>query len=92
MFYVVYLEVPRRNIIIPCKWILNYERQMEKDMFFGVNPSQRILVFYSPNAYDADGRPYEDFQPNFRLDVDTNFPNEGCFIAKPKTFKGKFIS
>lgn len=65
---------------------------MEKDMFFGVNPSQRLLCYYSPRAYDVDGRPDENFPPNFELAVQDEFPIEGCFIAKPKTFKSILLS
>lgn len=90
MFYVIYLPNARRNVVIPNKWIFNHEKQMNKDMFHGINPNQTVLCYFSPNAYNGNGEPNPDFPPNFAMPADvTDFPNEGCFKAKIKTFRGK---
>lgn len=89
MYYVAFLKEPKLNVLIPNTWVLNYEQQMNKDMFFGVNPSQRVLCYYSPAGYDEDGKPKSDFPPNFNLGVNGRFPNEGCYEARLKKFKSK---
>lgn len=89
MFYVVNLKKPRQNQIVPQTWILNSEKQMEKEMYFGVNSTQLVLCYYSPNAYDENGKPDKTVQPNFNLPVDGRFPSEGCFKARIKMFKSK---
>lgn len=89
MFYVVFLKVPRRNVLVPNTWVYNYESQMNKDMFHGVNPAQSVLCFYSPDAYDDAGLP-QIVEPNFNYPVnEVQFPNEGCYEARIKIFKGK---
>ncbi|XP_031630860.1 uncharacterized protein LOC116345565 [Contarinia nasturtii] len=90
MFYVVYLINPRLNVIVPQKWILNHEKQLEKDMFFGVNSNQVVLCYYSSDAYNHQGEPDTEILPNFNLPIDCEFPNEGCYKAKIKVFKMNF--
>lgn len=87
MYYVVYLKVPRRNVVNPYTWVYNCEKQMNKDMFHGVNPSQKVLCYYSPTAYNEIGVP-GNIVLNFNLPINGEFPNEGCYNGKIKVFKG----
>lgn len=89
MFYIVNLIEYRKNIIVPSTWIMNHELQMEKDMFHGVNPTQKILIYYDPNSY-INGVPDMDKQPNFAI-RNAEFPNEGCYKAKSLAFRSKHI-
>lgn len=91
MFYVIYLKNAARNVIVPQTWIFNYEIQMEKDMYFGVNPTQAVMCFYDPVAYNENGEPDKSVIPNFNMPVDeARFPNRGCYKGKIKMFKGKY--
>lgn len=77
----------RKNIIIPNTWIKDHEKQLDKDMFHGVNPSQTVLIYYDPNAY-TDGVPNKEKKPNFAIQ-NALFPSEGCYKAKEIAFRGK---
>lgn len=91
MWYIAYLLVAKKKIVIPMKWIKGLEEHMEKFINRSINSSQEFLVYYSnnPDAVDEYGRPDETFDGKFCFEKDTVlFPGEGCYSARLVKAKG----
>lgn len=96
MFFVAYLKVLKKNVVLPAKWICNIENHFEKFVNNSINSNQSFLCYYTNND-DAflNDCPNEDFAPNFRLpmvqriNADGSF--DGCFLAKLKKYKSKYF-
>lgn len=77
LFYVVYLVDADDFIVIPCTWIRDDARMLEKFVNYGLNTAQTHLCFWSTNA-DAIT---QNGQPNFRLHTEFRFRSQS-FISK----------
>lgn len=95
MFFVVFLPVLKRNVVLPAAWIEKIDDHLEKFMNYSVNSSQSFRCYYTTNelAFDNEGRPKEDISPDFSLDlitkIELNDDFDGCFTGKIKKFKCK---
>lgn len=92
MYFVVFLLGPKENVVVPDIWIQGCGQQWEKFINRGLNQTQKYRIFYSedPLAMD-DGRPNNEYAPNFALDAD-DFPSKGCYTGKIIKFFRKFFS
>lgn len=92
MFVVVYLTVSKKHIAVPETWIYNINQELLKN--HGVNSNRNVLIFWSKKGF-VDGKPNEEFSPNFQLDRATAFPpqnneEEACYIGRLKKYFGKY--
>lgn len=91
MWYIAYLLVPKKKVIVPAKWVKEIDEHMEKFINRSINSAQEFLVYYSTNtdAVDENGRPDETFDGKFCFDKDVMvFPEEGCYSARLVKAKG----
>lgn len=95
MYFVVYLQTLKKNVVLPAAWIQGIGDHFEKFMNRSINTSQLFLCYYTTNN-DAfvNGCPNKDFVPDFDSDIITeinaNQPFDGCFFGKLKQFKRKY--
>lgn len=73
MYFVVFLEVLKRNVILPPAWIEKVDEHFEKFINYSVNSSQYFRCYSTTNelAFDLEGRPKNDYSPDFSLDLIT---------------------
>lgn len=85
IFYVIQIIASNEKVVVPLHWIKSVETQYPKYLNYGLNRTQKILIYYSPAAIDAikQGESADGFQPNFTLGLQTLFPAYGCYQAKP---------
>lgn len=90
MFYVVYLQNPQVNVVIPIEWVHQHEIQWQKFVNFGLNTNQMHRVFYTedPRAYNENGEPQPHYDTNFDEEAEF-FPDEGFYKARMVKFFGK---
>lgn len=93
-YFVVYLNILKRNVILPASWIQNIDIHYEKFINNGLNSSQTYRCFHTTNE-DAfiEGRPDGEYHVDFslRLIEEGNLENyEGCFLGKIKKFKRSY--
>lgn len=96
MFFVAYLKVLGKNVVLPATWICNIENHFENFVNNSINSNQAFLCYYTTNE-DAfsNGCPIDEFAPNFRLPMvqrindDGSF--DGCFLAKLRKFRSKHL-
>lgn len=84
-YYVVYLNLKQKNVIVPATWIKDIEQHYEKFVNNSLNRSQIFLCFYPDESSQSfiDGRPDENFEPDFQ--------SENCFTGKLKRYFGEQI-
>lgn len=93
MFYIVFLVEPKINVVIPKTWIMDIEENWEKFVNKGLNSTQKFLCFWSEEKHaQIDGKPNQNFKPQFNNDVNHVFPSEGCYLGKLVHFKSKCSS
>lgn len=94
MYFVVYLKKLNKNAILPISWIKDVENHFEKFVNNSINSSQKFQCYYTTdrNAFDENGVPRIDLEPNFDMHYVENIDDEfdGCFEGKLKKFKSKF--
>lgn len=86
MFFVVYLPILKRNVIIPIEWINDVGNHLEKFINNGLNKNQRFLCYYTTKAAAFIGdQPDKNHAPNFGLALvtktDQNTDFDGCFFG-----------
>lgn len=93
MYYVVYLVRFKRNIIVPQNWILRIQDHWEKFINNGLNKNQKFVCFWTDNqmAFDENGTPLENFEPNFDASLCDVFPGEGFYIVNLRAFRGNCL-
>lgn len=93
MWYVVQLITPVKNRVIPQSWIKEINNQMEKFLNNRINTAQEFTVFYSEElgAVDLDGKPNENFIPDFDLEPIAEFPSAGRYKARILKAKSKYL-
>lgn len=69
---------------------MDINNHMEKFLNYGINSNQVFRCFYPSNeqAFDENGCPKSEFQPNFDLLLRDNFDVDGCFLGKIKKCRG----
>lgn len=92
MFYVIYLIKPKKYAVIPIHWIQGHRTQLPKFINYGLNTTQKVLAFYSPSTMERirNGARALDFLPDFQASLTVEYPAEGCYLAKPIKYFGKF--
>lgn len=90
MYYIVYLLKDKINIIVPQTWIKDINDHIEKFINSGLNSSQKFLCFWteSPHAFDENGRPKLNFEPDSNAEIADRFPHTGWHICKLKKCRG----
>lgn len=94
MYFIVYLENLRKNVILPKTWIKDIDDHMEKFLNYGLNTVQRFMCFYTKNELTFDpinGSPYENYPANFDLPLNNTIDDEGFYTCQLKKFKSKYI-
>lgn len=91
MWYAVHFLKPKKNRVVPAKWIKSLDDQIEKFLNYRINTAQQFLIYYSeePEARDDNDRPNEALNPKFNMDVDGDFPAEGCYMGRLLKVKRK---
>lgn len=92
MWYVVHLIKSGENVAIPEKWIRRIDDHIEGFLNCRINTAQVFLIYFS-NKEEAmmQGMPNENFPPKFYMDVDGQFPTEGCYTARILKAKSKCL-
>lgn len=94
LYYVAFLLDAGKNIVIPCTWMRNAEKIVEKFVNYGLNTNQTHLCFWSihADAKTQDGKPNFDYQPNFDSQIKTEFPcDEGVFRCRVVKFTSEYL-
>lgn len=75
--------------IVPESWIKDAKNHVEKFINESLNHNQVFRCFYTtnPDAFDNNGGPKSDYQPDFSLEIRDTM-GEGCFFGVLKKFKG----
>lgn len=95
-YFVVNFELFKQNKIVPCKWIEKIDEHIEKFLNYGMNSSQRFRCYYTDNqnAFDENGCPKGDWEPDFDLETIQNSngdgPSNGCYVIKLIKFKREY--
>lgn len=87
MLVVVYLVLPKKNIIIPQEWIMSLSQETLNNI--GKASYQNRRIFWSNVGVDPDGIPDSSITPNFQQPISMAFPpsnNEACYIARVKCY------
>lgn len=97
MYFVVFLEKLKTNVILPASWIKDIEDHFEKFMNRSINRSQALLCYYTTNleAFEANKCPRKDWPASFGNMVDDpidDHPFDGCFLGFLQQFKGKSLT
>lgn len=82
-YYVVYLEEAKQHAVVLESWINEYDDQKMKN--YGLNPTQRYLVFWCNNLAEA---------ADFGVTKQTVFPpvnHRGTYYAKLKRVFGELV-
>lgn len=95
MYFVVFIENLKRNVVLPASWVKDVASHFEKFMNKSINCSQKQLCYYTsnPDAFGENDCPKSDWEPRFDTMVaevkdDDSF--DGCFTCLLKQFKSKF--
>lgn len=92
MYFVVYLTEANRNIVIPVRWVPEYEIYLERFFNHSVNTTQTHLCYYNAcgDAINLNGQPNSEFEPNFEAEIKSELTeSEGCYNCKIIAFKCK---
>lgn len=93
MYFIVYLEKLRKNVILPTTWIKDIDDHMEKFFNYGLNTVQQFKCFYTKNemAFEPiNGLPFSSYPANFDLPLNNLVVDEGCYTGQLKRFKSKY--
>lgn len=96
MYFIVFLQALRKNVILPASWIYEVEDHFEKFMNKSINSTQWFLCYYTDkNSAFINGCPDEKFEPDFDKNIINKInPGEsfdGCFLGRLTQFKRKYI-
>lgn len=87
MYFVIYLLEPKRNVIVPIKWVKDGGQYLEKFVNNVINCNQTFLCFYTKTNQAL--RPNLDIVPNFGSRLNRCWPETGCYYGKLVKFKCK---
>lgn len=63
---------------------------MERFLNNRINTAQKFLFYFSAEDEAMDqGRPNENFEPKFHMNIDGIFPDEGCYLGNILKVRGK---
>lgn len=94
MYFVVYLDLLKKNVIIPARWINEIACHFEKFINQSINKNQWHLCYYTTNANAfINGVPDKSYEPDFSIDlvkqINSDGTFDGCFFGLLVHFKGK---
>lgn len=91
MWYVVYLNKPGKNVVLPQTWIRHIDDHIESFLNNRINTAQVFLFYFTieKEAMDDQGHPNPNFPPKFYMEVDGQFPLEGCYTGRILRVKSK---
>lgn len=93
MYYVVFLNKFKKNVILPKSWILGIDEHEENFINNSINSNHQFLCYFTSNpaAFDENMCPKSDFAPNFSANMvneaNKNGTFDGCFLGKLKKYK-----
>lgn len=92
MYFVVFLKVLKKNIIVPKTWIKDLKKHKEKFMDLGLNGNQTYECFYTndPEAFDEHDMPIKTYPPNFDLPFRRDLNGAGRFKVQLKKYRSKY--
>lgn len=92
MFWVVYFEDLKKNVIVPKQWIKDIKLHKEKFYNNSLNSAQTFTCFHTQNpvAFDDVGWPMGSFAPNFDAKMCTDYAGEGLYRIKLKAYRGNY--
>lgn len=82
MYIVVFLKEAKKRLVVPDKWIMDFEIHMAKFLNYGLNRNQIYHVYWTENTtrFDENGVPDCEFKPNFgALSKGNGFPKDGLY-------------
>lgn len=83
MYFVAKILSSNTIVVVPKKWVFGIENHWERMVNNGINKNNSFLCFYSekPDALDAQGRPNEEYIPDWEdfLWENKTFPEQGCY-------------
>lgn len=89
MWFIIHLKKSGKNVVIPDKWIRGLDNHMESFLNNRINTHQDFLLYFSTEDEALlQGRPNENFEPKFHMDIDGEFPAEGCYLGNILKVKG----
>lgn len=94
MYFVVRLEILKKNVVLPSAWINEIDKHFEKFVNKSLNCSQKFVCYYTTNetAFD-NGRPKCEIMPDLSADLVTEInPDgsyDGCFLGKLQHFSSE---
>lgn len=91
MYFVAYLVNERMHIVVPHSWISGVNAHIAHFINRGINSNIKVLVFWTNNdeAFNANGAPRVDYQPNQNASLTSTFPNDGWYQCYLRRFNRK---
>lgn len=82
MFAVVILNISKKKLVIPLKWVYSFD--IIQSLNYGISHTKNHLFFYSKDS---------TIEPNFRCAIKTAFDeeNNSCYYGKILYVFGKFF-
>lgn len=82
MFACVILEVSKKKLTIPLKWIYSFD--ITQALNYGISHTKQHVVYYCNDSDEA---------PNFRLPIQNDFDENqsGCYYAHILHIFGKYL-
>lgn len=88
MYFVVFLKKVKTHIVIPVKWVKDYNVTFEKFMNYSVNSNHPHLIYW--NGREGVVKNNENVRPDFSVPINDKLsPNEACYLAKIIKYFGK---
>lgn len=92
LWYVVHFVKAKQTRVVPGKWIKSIAQQLENSVNNSLNHGFDYLVYYSEEPESIkNGCPNPDFRPKFYMNVDGDFPSEGCYYGRIVRAKCEFF-
>lgn len=94
MYFVVFLDVLRKQVIVPAYWINDIAEHFEKFVNKSLNTNQWFLCYYTnDNAAFINGQPNKDYEPDFGRQMvnDISGAFDGCFLCKLVHFGREYL-
>lgn len=78
---------------VPISWISSASKLIEHFINYSVNSNQKFLFFWTenPEAFNVDGSPRKEYEPNIRASLTAEFPAEGWYSCYIKRFMCEFM-
>lgn len=92
MYFVAYIFLLKKNVVVPAEWICEIGNHFEKFVNNSLNSNQMFVCYYTnKNEAFIEDQPNKEFEPDFTLALveDINGTFEGCFYCELVHFSRK---